>query len=175
MHIYKITNLLDGKFYVGKTVNSDLSAYFEDKRWRAMNGHHDNPRLFNAMRKHGLENFVVESLVQTSDVEQLAKMEIFFIRTFGSQVHEVGYNVSAGGDGGRPSYMWTQEQRTAARERFKKNPKLNRKGAKHTEAANQKNREAHLGKPRRCGKVVCGTIHGNNQPDPRMGKETLLQ
>jgi group I intron endonuclease len=157
MHVYKITNVLDGKFYIGKHVGDDLLQYFGWKVWSAENNKDDNPRLFNAMRKYGIENFIVESLAQPIDDEQLCKMEMFFIRTFCSQNPEIGYNISAGGDGGRPSYMWSPEQREAARERALLNPRFNRTGAKQTPESNRKNREAHLGKPRGCGKVTHGS------------------
>ena len=57
--IYKITNLLNGKCYIGQSINIQ-------KRWTNHKTSYKNPNkdcynypLYKAFRKYGLENFVV--------------------------------------------------------------------------------------------------------------------
>lgn len=88
MIIYKTTNILNGKFYVGQ----DL---------------HNNPEylgsgliLNNAINKYGKENFKKETIEICNTKEDLNKKEKFWIKELKSQNREVGYNISDGGSGG---------------------------------------------------------------------------
>lgn len=58
--IYKITNTVNGKVYVGSAV--DLPRRIRMHRWRLRNGRHVNPKLQAAWDKYGLEAFVFEVL-----------------------------------------------------------------------------------------------------------------
>ena len=66
--IYKITNQINGKFYIGKTVLT------EPQRWQqhlyyAQNGQGDKdcPCLCNAILKYGKENFIREILEEVDN------------------------------------------------------------------------------------------------------------
>lgn len=77
--LYVITNLLDGKFYVGSTVN-----FFD--RWTLhlsnlkKNKHH-SPHLQNAWNKYGEENFSFLPLQCISDKNDRLKIEQHFLDT----------------------------------------------------------------------------------------------
>jgi group I intron endonuclease len=101
MHIYKITNSVNGKIYIGKHVGENLCKYLREKVCHAALGYNHNPHLFSAIRKYGSENFVIESLVRPINGEQMDDLEKFFIRTEDSQNPDVGYNIAAGGEGGQ--------------------------------------------------------------------------
>jgi group I intron endonuclease len=102
MHVYQITNHINGKIYVGLHAKDDLQAYLADNGVRAHrpSAARLKPLLFRAIRKHGIENFSIKSLVRPVDTDQMNKLEIFFIRTMDSRNPEVGYNLACGGSGG---------------------------------------------------------------------------
>lgn len=82
--IYKITNKLNGKCYIGQSTNIK-------KRWenhRSMNGNEDYP-LYRAFRKYGVNNFKFEVLEECNK-EELEHMEYFYILLFESDKN--GYN-----------------------------------------------------------------------------------
>jgi group I intron endonuclease len=99
MLIYKLTNLLNGKIYVGKTKNSlsdRLSTHkSEAKRSRS------NQYIHKAIRKYGWENFKSEIIEDNIDsLKNLNNREIFYIALYNSTNRGIGYNLSPGGDGG---------------------------------------------------------------------------
>lgn len=144
--MYKITNVRDGKFYVGQHVKDDLTAYLKYNAHIAIRlGYTDKPRLYNALRKYGRESFIIESLVCPVSKEQMDMLEEFFIRTCESQNPAIGYNIAKGA---LPKVIWTPEMRKAAKKRAALNPAFCRRGTTHTAEAKQKNRQKHVGKPR---------------------------
>ena len=88
MQIYKITNLITNKIYIGKDTTSDPS-YFGS-----------GLLIKRAIEKYGKSNFIKEIIDETSDYEQLSKKEIYWIEKYNSTDRNVGYNISKGGDGG---------------------------------------------------------------------------
>jgi len=88
--IYLITNLLNGKKYVGKTTQTLK---------RRINQHkHGNIHIDKTIRKYGWENFKVEVLEECYTVEQLNEREIFWISALSCK-HPNGYNHTDGGEG----------------------------------------------------------------------------
>lgn len=90
--IYKITNLTNGKIYIGQSVN----IY---QRWRAEKSRSFNPTSieFNcakarAFRKYGIKNFHFE-IIEECKPEQLNEREIYWANYYNSYVPK-GYNVS---------------------------------------------------------------------------------
>ena len=69
--IYKITNLLNGKCYIGSA--SDLSK----RKWEHFNKE-KNPHLQNAMRKYGIENFAWEIILECQK-DKLIYWEQYYI------------------------------------------------------------------------------------------------
>lgn len=94
--IYKITNKINGKIYVGQTSSTT------EERWkghkRAWHSTRRCPALYNAFDKYGIENFEVEEIEQC-DIENLNEREIYWIKQYNS--YEEGYNATIGGDGNR--------------------------------------------------------------------------
>lgn len=91
MYIYKTTNLLNGKIYVGKRIYRK-----KDDTWYLGSGVYLN----RAIKKHGRENFVKEIIEWCSDKKELCNKEIYWIKYFNSTNLKIGYNLSLGGDGG---------------------------------------------------------------------------
>jgi hypothetical protein len=91
--IYKITNNVNKKVYIGKTdINVDYryKLHLEDsKRQR-----YKNRLLYKAMAKYGVENFSVETLEETCQPDE---REIYYIDKYNS--FKDGYNATLGGGG----------------------------------------------------------------------------
>ena len=90
--IYKITNKVNGKSYIGQT------RYTVEFRWRQHIHKKDNTYFHNAIRKYGIENFTVETLEQC-EYKDLNSREIFYIAKYNT--FNSGYNMTIGGDGNR--------------------------------------------------------------------------
>lgn len=96
-HIYKITNNVNGKIYIGQTSKTI--------KWR-FSGHLSNAKaggknyFYTAIRKYGKENFSIESLCVCHSKKNADKLEIMFIKKFDSMNPDIGYNMAPGGDGG---------------------------------------------------------------------------
>lgn len=102
--IYKITNKVNNKVYIGQT------RYTIESRWRQhlknFNVEHRKQPLYNAFAKYGIENFEVEQ-VEEVNVEKLDEREIFWIAKYDS--FKNGYNATLGGQAGK-IYYWTDSQ-----------------------------------------------------------------
>lgn len=97
-YIYKVTNLLNQKVYIGQTSRS-----VED-RWKEHLYDSNNPLrdnccnyFHNAIRKYGASSFVVEP-VEECENAILNDREVYWIRFYNSQDGCVGYNSTSGGD-----------------------------------------------------------------------------
>lgn len=109
--IYRITNLVTSKIYIGFTSNPD-------KRWKEhlQGSTESNPSeiLYKSMRKHGVGNFVFDVIYQSKDgLFTKNVMENYFIVEYNSYIsspNSVGYNMTLGGDG-VIGYKFTEEQR----------------------------------------------------------------
>lgn len=93
--IYKITNLINNKVYIGQTI-STLSKRWREHRHQAEEGN-KNYHLYQAMRKYGVENFRIEAIEQCPN-EELNNREKFWIKYYDS-FGQNGYNLTLGGDG----------------------------------------------------------------------------
>jgi hypothetical protein len=89
--IYKTTNLINGKWYIGK-----------DEK--------NNPKylgsgllLNKAIEKHGRDNFKKEMLAECADKHKLAELERKIIAETGAVTDTMAYNIAPGGNGG---HIW---------------------------------------------------------------------
>lgn len=107
MIIYKVTNLINGKCYIGKTIYS-LQHRMKEHLYHINQS--TSPCFYNALKKHGCENFEWEVLEKCEDEKELNEMEYHFIVQYESCYKENGYNLSFGGEG-NSGYKFTEEQR----------------------------------------------------------------
>lgn len=96
--IYKITNLTNGKMYIGQA--KDI-----EKRWskHKYSSQKENQVLYRAIRKYGIENFEFE-IIQECDIKELDNLEIYYIQYYNTYIHSEnsnGYNMTIGGDATR--------------------------------------------------------------------------
>lgn len=142
MQIYLVTNLINGKQYVGQTVQS------LKKRWSSHGSDANRNRgpyaLVHALLKYCKENFSIRTLKTCSNLKQLNIQEQKFIKKLKTKA-PYGYNITDGGDG-TVGVPYTKEQL----KKFRKTIGNSRKGSgnyffgrKHTEAAKRLMSEAH--------------------------------
>lgn len=92
--IYKITNLIDGKIYIGQTVNYKKR---EKRHLNSLkNGNHHNEHLQRAFDKYGKSSFKIE-LIEKCDIKELDQRERHFIKELDACNHDKGYNMMFGG------------------------------------------------------------------------------
>ena len=93
-YLYKITNIITGKCYIGVTVQPDIKRRWT-KHINSLNYKEGCPLLKKSMKKHGVNNFKFEILIICFD-QDVVKYEKEYIKKFNSQVPN-GYNILAGG------------------------------------------------------------------------------
>lgn len=89
MYIYQITNLINGKIYIGQTNNYH-------KRWSNHRTSKNDTVISRAIQKYGVENFSFEVLMKGLTEEEANRQEIALIKQKKSKVPN-GYNVADGG------------------------------------------------------------------------------
>jgi group I intron endonuclease len=97
--IYKITNLINNKNYIGQSIN--IQRRLGEHKYRPFNEKDDgyNTPLYKAIRKYGLENFSFD-IIEECSPDQLNAKEIFWIQHYNSYIKNgKGYNLTRGGDG----------------------------------------------------------------------------
>ena len=110
-YIYKITNLLDEKYYIGKT---KLSL---KQRWKnhIKSVRRNNPsHLHRAIRLYGIENFIITEVEQCI-TSILDKKEKYWIEAYKSNNILYGYNMTSGGEGGDTLTQHPQYKEICAR------------------------------------------------------------
>lgn len=90
MYVYKISNNINNKIYIG--ITNDYK-----RRWREhKNNYNKNSIIAKAIQKYGEENFIFEILYSGLSLEEANNKEIELIKKYNSFVPN-GYNISSGG------------------------------------------------------------------------------
>ncbi len=95
--IYKITNTINGKCYIGETTEKNPLRRWENHKYAIKTGR-GCPALRNAFKAHGEENFTFEIVRECKD-EHIIAIEEYYIEQYDSLVPN-GYNLSPGGQQG---------------------------------------------------------------------------
>jgi len=96
MFIYKVTNRINNKIYIGLTVQT-IQERFWHHHYEARQG--SKSYFHRALLKHKPENFIVEQIDIASSIEELKQKEINYIKQYNATNRKIGYNLSEGGDG----------------------------------------------------------------------------
>ena len=94
--IYKITNKLNGKVYIGQTVQTFKRRIKSHKSHLQCQKHH-NELLQKVYNKYGWEAFEAE-IIETCDVKDIDERERFWISKYKATDHDFGYNFESGGN-----------------------------------------------------------------------------
>lgn len=98
--IYKITNNVNNKVYIGQTTVGFQRRYKDGKWWRSTY----NTELRKDVELYGLENFeVIEVFDCAMNKDELNRLEEYWILHYGSIYPDKGYNKTYGGNNGRPT------------------------------------------------------------------------
>jgi group I intron endonuclease len=88
MVIYKTTNMINGKIYIGQTAKNNPNYLGSGLI------------LLKAIKKYKIENFSKEILEVCETQTSLNEREIYWIKFYNSTDRYIGYNISNGGNGG---------------------------------------------------------------------------
>jgi hypothetical protein len=133
--IYKITNLVNGKVYIGQAKNIYL-RWLEHK-CRLRNNYNDCEYLQRAWNKYKEENFKF-SVLEECSIEELNRKEHYWCVLLNSHNKEKGYNIRPTDENGK--YLVSDDTK-------QKLSKIN-KGRKFLESRNIKISISKKGKPR---------------------------
>lgn len=121
-YIYKITNKLNNKIYIGQTTKTRPSDRFSQHRYNArhINTEKSVSYLHRAMNIDGIDNFIFE-IIEQIDNSLLNEREQHWIKECNSLVPN-GYNLTAGGEGTqgflRPQSVEEREKRKISNKKF---------------------------------------------------------
>lgn len=111
-YIYKTTNLINGKIYIGqhKWSGPDIDPKYLGS----------GKILKEAIKTYGKENFKSEVLEWCESFEKLNKRECYWERFYGlpDPKRKIGYNITTGGQG-VPGYHFTEDDRQKISEKSK--------------------------------------------------------
>lgn len=101
--VYKITNLINKKCYIGVTSRIKRRIY-EHTRYSEIENSPLTCYLHNSIKKYGCDNFIFEVIHESiKNDEELNKLEIYYIKKFQSNNSKYGYNLTSGGERGIPN------------------------------------------------------------------------
>lgn len=101
--IYKVTNLINGKQYIGQTSKLYINNRWCEHKNNARNG--KSSYLYNAIRKYGEENFEFKVILKNIPIDKLNFYEQLWIKKFNTKTPN-GYNLTDGGEGTRGFVPW---------------------------------------------------------------------
>lgn len=108
MYIYKITNKINNKIYIGQTTKT-ISLRWKRHYMDALKNR-TNTKFAKAIRKYGKNNFIVEEIDTAKNKEELNQKEIYWINYYNSILK--GYNsVDGGGDSNTYKYKTEEEMK----------------------------------------------------------------
>jgi len=95
MIIYKSTNKITGKVYIGQTkhtLDTRIKNHIKESKIKS------NRPFMSSINKHGIDNFTFELIDSANNLDELNDKEIYWINFYDS-VFPNGYNVTGGGQG----------------------------------------------------------------------------
>lgn len=100
--IYRITNLINNKIYIGQTSRKLSKRILEYKKSFLYNNQ-QNTHLQNSFNKYGFENFKFEVIDIAQNINELNEKEINYIKQYNSTNKKIGYNIESGGKNSIPT------------------------------------------------------------------------
>ena len=150
--IYKITNKINKKVYIGQSTN--IEQRFIKHKAELRGGYHHNKHLQKAWNKYGEINFKFEIIYVVPNFildekyihDLLNKLEIDYILVYDSTNINKGYNLTKGGKDG--SYHTEETKKILSEKRIGKNNPMYGTHRNHSEATKQKMKNSSPNKKR---------------------------
>lgn len=160
-YLYRITNQLNGKVYIGQTI--DIKGRWSAHKSNAKNPEKTGQYIHRAMAKYGVDNFTFENIATCIMQEDADETENSLISQYDSRNKEFGYNLKTGASYGGHSKETKQKQSEATYRQIatqghpaagrivtEEEKELHRKARlenpiKYTPELRQKMSEAHIG------------------------------
>ena len=98
--IYKITNTINGKSYIGQTIQNVKERFYQHCATKCSKAV-SNMAIYRAIKKYGKSNFIVE-VIEEIDSANLNDRERYWIKYYNS--YNNGYNSTKGGQDGCKSF-----------------------------------------------------------------------
>lgn len=92
--IYCIENLINGKKYIGQSV--DIQSRWCKHKSELNRNSHDNDYLQKSWNKYGADNFKFY-VVEFCDIDRLDELEVYYIDLYKTLDRNKGYNLTSGG------------------------------------------------------------------------------
>jgi group I intron endonuclease len=96
-YLYRITNQINGKIYIGQSNNN---RRWSQHKYFAKHPEQTGQHIHRAMAKYGVDNFVFEKIATCRTQEDANEVESFLIIQYDSRNKEYGYNSRIGGIAG---------------------------------------------------------------------------
>lgn len=96
--VYKITNLINNKIYIGKAKNIKV-RWSAHKTAAKKKRSKDYGYFHRALNKYGFENFKIEEIAEYESEKEAFEAETYYIKLYDSNNRNIGYNLTNGGDG----------------------------------------------------------------------------
>jgi group I intron endonuclease len=108
MYIYKITNKINNKVYIGQVYNKTIMDRFN----RHIKDASSKSRSYidRSIYKYGRDNFVCELIDTATSLQELNEKEKYWIKYYNSTDRNIGYNLTPGGDGGNTYLCKTKKE-----------------------------------------------------------------
>lgn len=141
-YIYKTTNLIDGKIYIGQKKSPKFlgNKYLGSGRV-----------LKQAISKYGKDNFKVELIEEIDCLEKMDEREIYWIAQYNATDREIGYNRSEGGNVNRTMVgennpFYGKHHSEESRKKMSEHNSLYMLGKHHSEETKKKISDGNRGK-----------------------------
>lgn len=116
--VYKITNLINGKIYIGQVYNKSIYDRFNRHCKEASKT--SRSYLGRAIYKYGKDNFKIEVIEIGYSTLELNEKEKYWINHYNSTNSSIGYNLTSGGDGGNTYLCKSEKELNAIRAKIAK-------------------------------------------------------
>ncbi len=119
MIIYKITNLINHKVYIGQTTRPIEERMYEyAAQSRKIRG---NSAIHRSINRYKWKNFTYEILDIAETIDELNEKEKYYIKNFESYNRKYGYNILEGGRNSKPGPE-TRKKMSEAHKGIKQSP-----------------------------------------------------
>lgn len=116
-YIYKITNTINNKIYIGQTVETINERW--TRHWQDAYAMRSDTIFARAIRKYGKENFIQEEIEFLENSELLNEREIYWIDTLKSTVNNGNYNTADGGSNSNTYKYKSEEEMKIIKEKIR--------------------------------------------------------